>query len=394
MAKKDNEQVKWMNPTQLAEIFVNKFDTKTLEDITTNIAKFSYEPWIANQLKLFLEHQASNKAELSHDDKKFLDMLEMLHYAMTHSETPEAEAFLSSFKFLSQFKHFVDVGASNDRGDLYTQSFLSQIDSVITDSKIKAALLLKCADRAFYCARGADVALVNMLAKNDETITIAQWEDVLNKLTKRFVSDFGVAWTIVEKMEVAAVKEIQAERSKVPYDIKALEKISKTIQNMLLNLMDKVHGRYDAQEIQNRLREIVKKYDLSSILKTDLEALGKLPKSGYEQAAALERDKAKMQQEIARLEAQKRELEQQLHGKSQEIEKINQELATARATLNESRSENETLREENAQLSKSKANSEHKLSKLIEGAHHIKSGLGSRGVNEYKQMVEDIEQTL
>ena len=76
MAKKDNEQVKWLTPTQMmAEVFVNKFDTKTLEDITTNIAKFSYEPWIANQLKLFLERQASNKAELSHDDKKFLASL-------------------------------------------------------------------------------------------------------------------------------------------------------------------------------------------------------------------------------------------------------------------------------------------------------------------------------
>ena len=394
MAKKDNEQIQWLTPTQMAEVFVNKFDTKTLEDITTNVAKFSYEPWIADQLKLFLERQASNKVVLSHDDKKFRDMLEMLHYAMTHSETPEAEAFLSSFKFLSQFKHFVDVGAPNDRGDLYTQSFLSQIDSVITDSKIKAALLLKCADRAFYCARGADVALVNMLAKNDETITIAQWEDVLNKLTKRFISDFGVAWTIVEKMEVAAVKEIQAERSKVPYDIKALEKISQSIQNMLHNLMDKVHGRYDAQEIQNRLREIVNKYDLSSILKTDLEALEKLPKSGYELATNLESEKIKLQQKISELENQKKVLEQQLQGKDREIEKINQELASTRQALSESQSENHTLSQENTKLTESKESSEKKLTQLIEGARQIKSGLGSRGVNEYKQMVEDIEATI
>ena len=296
MAKKDNEQIQWLTPTQMAEVFVDKFDTKTLEDITTNIAKFSYEPWIADQLRLFLDHQAqaSNKVEQSHETKKFRDMLEMLHYAMTHSETPEAEAFLSSFKFLSQFKHFVDVGASNENSALYAQSFLSQIDSVITDSKVKAALLLEFADRAFYCGYGADLALVNMLAKNDETITVAQWEGVLNKLTKRFVSDFGVAWTIVEKMEVAAVKEIQAERSKVPYDIKALEKISKNIQNMLHNLMDKVHGRYDAQEIQNRLREIAKKYELATILSADLESLTKLPKSGYELATNLESEKIKL----------------------------------------------------------------------------------------------------
>lgn len=394
MAKKDNEQVKWLTPTQMAEVFVNKFDTKTLGDITANIAQFSYGPRFANKLQLFLEQQESNKAELSHDDKKFLDMLKTLHYAMTHSETPEAEKFLSSFKFLSQFKYFVDVGASDNRGDLYTKSFLSQIDSVITDSKIKATLLLKCADRAFYCGRGADEALVNMLAKNDETITVAQWEDVLNILTKRFVHNFGVVWTIVEKMEVAAAKEIKAERSKVPYDIKALEKISKNIQNMLHNLMDKARGFYDAQEIQNRLREIAKKYELEKILSADLEALEKLPKSGYEQATDLELKTSKLQQQIAELERQKRDLEQQLQGKDREIEKINQELATTSQALRESQSENYTLRQENAKLTESKESSEKKLARLIEGAGQIKAGLGSRGVNEYKQMVEEIEANI
>lgn len=387
MAKKDNEQVKWLTPTQMAEVFVNKFDTKTLGDITTNIAQFSYGPRFANKLQLFLERQESNKAELSHDDKKFLDMLKTLHYAMTHSETPEAEKFLSSFKFLSQFKYSVDVGASDNSGDLYTKSFLSHIDSVITDSKIKATLLLKLVDRAFSCGHGVDKALVDMLAKNGEHISVDQWRDVLNELMKRYSFDFDIAWTIIEQMEKGVVKQIQAERSKVPYDVKALERICRDMQDTIKSLINKIQDRIGAQQKQQQLREIADKYNLSTILSADLEALEQLPKSGYEQAAALEAENAKLQQEIARLEAQRRELEQQLHGKSQEIEKINQELATARA-------ENETLREENAQLSQSKANSEHKLSKLIKAAQHIKAGLGSHGVNEYKQMVEDIEQTL
>lgn len=394
MAKKDNEQIQWLTPTQMAEVFVDKFDTKTLEDITTNIAKFSYEPWIVKSLEDFLAQQAKTERALSEDDKKFLGMLETLHYAMTHSDTPEAAAFLNSFKFLSQFKHFVDVGASNENSALYAQSFLSQIDSVITDSKVKAALLLEFADRAFYCGYGADLALVNMLAKNDETITVAQWQDVMNKLTKRYISDFGVVWTIVEKMENAAIKEIQAERSKVPYDIKVLEYISKNIKYMLANLSDKVNGRYDAQEIQSRLREIAKKYELATILSADLESLTKLPKSGYELATNLESEKIKLQQKISELESQKKALEQQLQGKDKEIEKINQELATTRQALRESQSENDTLSQENTKLTESKESSEKKLTRLIEGARQIKSGLGSRGVNEYKQMVEDIEATI
>ena len=392
--KTTNEQIQWLTPTQMAEIFVNKFDTKILYDLISTIAKYSYEPQQADALRKYLDQQAKVEASLSENDKKFLGMLETLHYAMTHSDTPEAAAFLNSFKFLSQFKYFIDIGSSEENSALYAQSFLSQIDSVITDSKVKAALLLEFADRAFYCGRGADLALVNMLAKNDETITVAQWQDVMNKLTKRFVSDFGVAWTIVEKMEVAAVKEIQAERSKVPYDIKALEKISKNIQNMLHNLMDKVHGRYDAQEIQNRLREIAKKYELATILSADLESLTKLPKSGYELATNLESEKIKLQQKISELESQKRALEQQLQGKDREIEKINQELATTRQALRESESENHTLSQENTKLTESKESSEKKLTRLIEGARQIKSGLGSRGVNEYKQMVEDIEATI
>lgn len=391
MAKKDNEQVKWMNPTQLAEVFVDYFDRKTLEDLAMNVAKHSYTDIFAKEVSQFL---VKFSREHNPDDRAFFDLMETLNYALQHPEAPESGPFLDSFKFLCQFRQFVNVGATEAFNDLYAKSFMSQLDTIVTDNKVKSALLLKLADRAFSCGRGADKALVDMLAKNGEHISVDQWRDVLNKLMKRYISDFGIVWTIIEQMEKAAVKQIQAERSKVPYDVKALEIICRDMQNTTNSLINNIQGRFDAQQIQQQIRKITAKYDLSTILSADLEALEQLPKSGYEQAAALERDKAKMQQEIARLEAQKRELEQQLHGKSQEIEKINQELATARATLDESRSENETLREENAQLSKSKANSEHKLGKLIVGAHHIKSGLGSRGVNEYKQMVYDIEQTL
>lgn len=395
MAKKDNEQVKWLTPTQMAEVFVNKFDTQTLGDITKNIAQSPYEPWMANKLQLFLKEQESNEAELSHDDKKFLDMLETLHYAMTHSETPEAEKFLSSFKFLSQFKYFVDVGASDNRGDLYIKSFLSQIDSVITDSKIKASLLLKCADRAFYYERGADEALVNMLAKNDETITVAQWEYVLNKLTKRYFHNFGVVWTIVEKMEDAAVKEIRAERSKEPYDILALEKISKNIQNMLRNLMGKAREFRDAQEIQNRLGDIAKRYELEKILSADLEALEKLPKSGYEQAAALEAEKTELQrqsrQREAELERQIEELKMRLGQKDQEIQykdSVIQEKEQQITRLNTALAQSKG---ETAQVKSAKEKSEADLKELLTAIQRLRGGLFATGVKKAQNVATLIQ---
>ena len=388
MAKKDNEKTKLMNPTQLAQIFVNEFDRTVVEEISETVSKHSYADWVVGEVKKFLDKytRAANPTE-----GPLFDMMEALYYALTHSEGPESEAFLNSFKFLSQFKNFVDRGISETNAALYAQAFMTQIDTVITDNKTKAALLLKMADRAFACGRDADQALINLLAKNDEAVTFEQWQNILSKLTKRYVFDFGMVWTIVEKMEMAAIKQIQAERSKVPYDIKALEKISADIQNILYNLSDKALGRHDAQAIQDRLRETTKKYALSTILSADLEALEKLPKSGYEQATELELKTGKLQQQIAELERQKRELEQQLQGKDKEIERINQELATTKKALSESQGENQTLRQENSNLALSKQNSENKLTKLIEGARQIKSGLGSRGVNEYKQMVEDID---
>ncbi|MBR4860376.1 MAG: hypothetical protein IKV10_03680, partial [Alphaproteobacteria bacterium] len=71
--------------------------------------------------------------------------------------------------------------------------------------------------------------------------------------------------------------------------------------------------------------------------------------------------------------------------------RISQALATTKKDLDEMREENQALQQNIEQLSQAKTNSENKLQQLITGASQIKSGLGSRGVNEYKQMVKDIE---
>ena len=67
-----------------------------------------------------------------------------------------------------------------------------------------------------------------------------------------------------------------------------------------------------------------------------------------------------------------------------------QTLADAQAQNQTLNSENSALRQENANLGQSKNNSEAKLQQLIEGAKRMKSGIGSRGVKDYQQLVEEV----
>lgn len=103
-------------------------------------------------------------------------------------------------------------------------------------------------------------------------------------------------------------------------------------------------------------------------------------------------------QKIAELESQIENLKQQVNEKTAEMHRLGRELDETKRTLTDAQAQNQTLnsensalRQENSSLGLEKSNSETKLQKLIAGARQIKSGLGSRGVNEYKQMVEEME---
>lgn len=103
-------------------------------------------------------------------------------------------------------------------------------------------------------------------------------------------------------------------------------------------------------------------------------------------------------QKIAELESQIENLKQQVNEKTAEVHRLGRELDETKRTLTDAQAQNQTLnsensalRQENSSLGLEKSNSETKLQKLIAGARQIKSGLGSRGVNEYKQMVEEME---
>ena len=103
-------------------------------------------------------------------------------------------------------------------------------------------------------------------------------------------------------------------------------------------------------------------------------------------------------QKIAELESQIENLKQQVSEKTAEVHRLGRELDETKRTLADAQAQNQTLnsensalRQENSSLGLEKSSSETKLQKLIAGARQIKSGLGSRGVNEYKQMVEEME---
>lgn len=103
-------------------------------------------------------------------------------------------------------------------------------------------------------------------------------------------------------------------------------------------------------------------------------------------------------QKIAELESQIENLKQQINEKTAEAHRLGRELDETKRTLTDAQAQNQTLnsensalRQENSSLGLEKSSSETKLQKLIAGARQIKSGLGSRGVNEYKQMIEEMQ---
>lgn len=103
-------------------------------------------------------------------------------------------------------------------------------------------------------------------------------------------------------------------------------------------------------------------------------------------------------QKIAELESQIENLKQQINEKTAEAHRLGRELDETKRTLTDAQAQNQTLnsensalRQENSSLGLEKSSSETKLQKLIAGARQIKSGLGGRGVNEYKQMIEEMQ---
>lgn len=387
MTTKKTEQVQWMTATQMSKIFLAKFDSTSLCNMAEAVAKRSYDEWFIKELHDFLSKYKQEDRNKTPESKSFFEMLETLQYALQRPAMPESETFLNSFKFLSQFRYFVGRGGT----DVHTQAFMSQLDKLVADGSVKCGLLLKMSEVVFRNGHPTDKMLIDLLVKNAEHVSAEDWKKILGDFCSRWISDISLVWIIMEQLEKSVAKELQEELSKLPYDIKVLEKMSANITDAVKTVTRNIQGRHDEYQIRERLNSIQNKYQLEKILSSDIEQIGELPKSGYAQAEELERENLRLTQQIAQLESQQRAMEQQLQGKDQEITRISQELATTQKALDEMREANEALQQNIEQLSQAKTNSENKLQQLIAGASQIKSGLGSRGVNEYKQLVKDIE---
>lgn len=125
-------------------------------------------------------------------------------------------------------------------------------------------------------------------------------------------------------------------------------------------------------------------YDLQKLLMPNaVEYLSKAPDTHTQKVAELERQIESLQQQLAEKIAE-------AHRQGRELAETKQTLADAQAQNRTLNSENSALRQENANLGQSKNNSEAKLQQLIEGAKRMKSGIGSRGVKDYQQLVEEV----
>ena len=177
-----------------------------------------------------------------------------------------------------------------------------------------------------------------------------------------------------QDLESIARRDLIAELAKEAPD---LEKIKETVA-LVKDCANLTHDN----AIVNQINQI---YDVEKLLMPNAtEYISKAPDA--------------YTQKIAELESQIENLKQQVNEKTTEMHRLGRELDETKRTLTDAQAQNQTLnsensalRQENSSLGLEKSNSETKLQKLIAGARQIKSGLGSRGVNEYKQMVEEME---
>ncbi len=105
-------------------------------------------------------------------------------------------------------------------------------------------------------------------------------------------------------------------------------------------------------------------------------------------------------QKIAELESQIENLKQQINEKTAEAHRLGRELDETKRTLSDAQaqnqklnSENSKLRQDNATLAAGNQEKATKLRTLIDGAQKMRSGLGSSGVNAYKQLISELEKT-
>ncbi len=187
--------------------------------------------------------------------------------------------------------------------------------------------------------------------------------------------------TTFQDLEAIARRNLVAELVKEAPDLGKLKEIINTVRfgaNLTRDnaIISQVNQIYDLQKL---------------LLPNAAEYISKAPDTYAQQMTDLEA-------QVAELKTKLEETRAQLAEKSAEVQKLENELATTKQTLSDAQGRNQTLnqensalRQENEGLSRSKTTSEDRLQQLITGARNIKSGIGSRGVDAYKKMVEEMD---
>ena len=204
-------------------------------------------------------------------------------------------------------------------------------------------------------------------------------EDLYNLMIV-YYNDKGDVRTVFQDMEKIARRDLTAELAKEAPDLNKIEYIISLVRNGTGMLQDNA--------IRNQVLEI---YNLQNLLMPNAaEYLSKAPDTYAQTIAARDASIDELNAKIAELRLQIDEKTDQMQTVQNELETAKQTLADAQAQNQRLNQENSALRQENASLGQSKANSETKLQKLIAGARLMKAGIGSRGIKDYQQLVEDV----
>lgn len=380
MAKQDLEKRQLMNITQVATVFTKYFDEKSI-GVIANVARGEGLTWFKTVVK--------NNEEKGDVDKDLMTLGQDVIYAMEHPNEPESQSLIDFVNFMTDFKRII---MHRTVDGVYAQSYLTQLEELVTDSQVKFNLFKMF---SIVNLRGSEAQklLLQLLAKNGEKATIEDWGEILRN--QQGQEHFDTLMLLFEQMENAFVREIQAELQKKPYNINKLQQMCNSITKTAVDIYRLQWFGEDKRKVDTWYSEIRQKYELSTILSSTMEQITDLPKSGYAQAAQMVTQIAELEAQISRLKIQ---FEKQEVDKSAEIQRLVRELETIKQTLADAQAQNQTLnaensalRQDNAKLVQSRASREAQVKKLTKAAQGMKASLFSRGVNDFKKLAEEIE---
>ena len=185
---------------------------------------------------------------------------------------------------------------------------------------------------------------------------------------------------VFERLEQLAVKEISDELAKETPDLNKIKNTCKII----------VQGSYATRD-DSLMQTISQQYTIENLLRGDPTELNqKLEESKLLQIDQKNQQINALNQQITQLNQQIAELQTRLETEQRAKEYAIQEKDAANRQIEQLKQKLTSMQSENTKLAQAKASKESKLQRLIQGADHLKSGLGSRGVNDYKRLVAEL----